>query len=110
MGVVRLYVGEYYVQIETPEFIVRQPEREITVRFNPARHETPTGLDSLGRLFGMVVVQAEASDDGSLTIGFVGGFGIAVPAGSEYEPWAIRGPIGTLVSLPSGGLASFPLP
>jgi hypothetical protein len=108
VGVIRLYLADYYVEIEEPEFVIRQPEGRVTVRFNPARNEIPTGLDSLGRLFGMTVVEAKAHDDGSLVIDFADGFGITVSGRTQYEPWTITGPMGTLVSLPSGGLTSFP--
>jgi hypothetical protein len=108
MGIVRLYFGDYYLQIEDPEFVVRQPGGDTTVKFNPARNEEPTGLDSLGRLFGKSVATAQAHDDGSLIIDFADGFGLVLSAGSGYEPWTLTGPLGTLVSLPSGGLSSFP--
>jgi len=104
MGLVRIYVGDYYVQIEKPEFVVLEPGGETTVRFNPARGERPTGLDSLGNLFNMKVVNAEAHDDGSLAIDFADGFGLRVAGGDGYEPWNITGPFGTLISLPSGSL------
>jgi hypothetical protein len=106
-GPIRLYIGDYYVQIEEPQFVIRQPDGPVTARFNPARGEIPAGLDSLGTLFGMTVVEAIAHDDGSLVIDFANDFGITISGGTQYEPWNVTGPMGTLVSLPSGALTSF---
>lgn len=65
------------------------------------------GLDALGDLFGRTVASAEAKDDGSLLLDFGEGRLLGVPSGDGYEPWCIRGPLGTLASMSSGGLTSW---
>jgi hypothetical protein len=104
IGPIRVVLDDYTIQIEEPEFDIQDGENIRHVRFNPAASEEPIGLDALGKLFGQEVTSAKATEIGVLRVELRHELTLILPAGTSYEPWSLRGPAGTLISLPSGGL------
>jgi hypothetical protein len=65
--------------------------------------------DALASLVGQQVLSSVGFKTGALRLVFESGPMLTVPADEHYEAWQLTGPSGQMwVSLPGGGLASFP--
>jgi hypothetical protein len=70
---------------------------------------TVSTADALLSLIGLRVLSAVGFKTGALRLVFESGRMLTIPFGDQYEAWQLTGPSGRMwVSLPGGGLASFP--
>jgi Family of unknown function (DUF6188) len=70
---------------------------------------TVSTSDALLSLIGQHVLSSVAFKTGALRLVFESGALLAVPFGEQYEAWQLTGSSGRMwVSLPGGGLATFP--
>jgi hypothetical protein len=70
---------------------------------------TVSTSDALTSLIGQQVLSSVGFKTGALRLVFESGALRRVPYGEQYEAWQLTGPSGRMwVSLPGGGLATFP--
>ena len=111
--------GEFSVVLHFGEGSALTIESAATVRGSTGETEVPavtlsddgtvSTSDALLALVGQEVLSGVGFKTGALRLVFEAGAMLTVPPGEQYEAWQLTGPTGrTWVSLPGGGLASFP--
>lgn len=114
-----LGVHEFRVVLNFGEGSSLSIESAASLRFTAAAPETPavtlnedgavSASDVLPLLVGQQVLSSVAFKTGALRLVFESGAMLTVPYGEQYEAWQLTGPSGRMwVSLPGGGLATFP--
>jgi Family of unknown function (DUF6188) len=110
---------EFTVVLNFGEGSALTVESAASVRSSTGQPQTPavthnedgtvSTSDALQSLIGQQVLSSVAFKTGGLRLVFESGALLTVPCGEQHEAWQLTGPSGRVwVSLPGGGLASFP--
>jgi len=111
--------NEFTVVLNFAEGSALTIESVANVRTSTGAAETPavthnddgtvSTSEALMSLIGQQVLSSVGFKTGALRLVFESGAVLTVPYGEQYEAWQLNGPSGRMwVSLPGGGLATFP--